>query len=42
MFNFFRLLMPHLDAERGNYGLKESQLAKIYASALLLPPDAAD
>ena len=38
MYNFFRLLMPHLDKERSNYGIKESQLAKIYADALMLPP----
>jgi hypothetical protein len=33
-----RLLMPMLDKDRGNYGLKESNLAKYYAEILLLPP----
>lgn len=37
-----RLLMPQLDRERGNYGLKESFLAKYYAEILLLPPAEAD
>ena len=37
-----RLLMPQLDRERGNYGLKESLLAKYYAEILLLPPQEAD
>jgi hypothetical protein len=33
-----RLLMPQLDRERGNFGLKESLLAKYYSEILLLPP----
>ena len=37
-----RLLMPQLDRERGNYGLKESYLARFYAEILLLPPAEAD
>jgi hypothetical protein len=31
LFGFFRILMPHLDRERGNYNLKEQALAKIYS-----------
>ena len=37
-----RLLMPQLDRQRGNYGLKESNIAKIYAEVLLLPHTEAD
>ena len=38
IFQLMRLLMPQLDRERGNYGLKESLLAKYYSEILLLPP----
>ncbi len=38
MFNFFRLMMPQIDRERGNYGIKEAGLAKMFSDALLLPP----
>jgi DNA ligase-4 len=37
-----RLLLPQLDRERGNYGLKESTLAKYYAEILLLPQNEAE
>jgi len=42
IFQLMRLLMPQLDRERGNYGLKESLLAKYYSDILLLPPAEAD
>lgn len=38
--NFFpivRLMIPACDLERGNYGLKETTLAKLYAGLLSLP-----
>ena len=34
--------MPQLDRQRGNYGLKESNIAKVYADVLLLPPSEAE
>lgn len=34
--------MPQLDRQRGNYGLKESNIAKIYSEVLLLPQSEAD
>jgi DNA ligase-4 len=37
-----RLLMPQLDRQRGNYGLKESNIAKIYSEVLLLPQSETD
>lgn len=42
IFSLMRLLMPQLDRERGNYGLKESTLGKFYSEILLLPPGEAD
>ena len=42
IFGVVRLLLPQLDRERGNYGLKESTLAKFYAEILLLPRFEAD
>jgi len=37
-----RLLVPQLDRERGNYGLKESNIGKFYADILLLPKSEAE
>mmetsp|Transcript_55269 Transcript_55269/g.103840 ORF Transcript_55269/g.103840 Transcript_55269/m.103840 type:complete len:885 (-) Transcript_55269:112-2766(-) len=37
LFPLFRLLLPGIDHERGAYGLKESNLAKMYAEMLALP-----
>lgn len=42
LYAVFRLMMPQLDRERPNYGLKEKNLAKLYAEALMLPPLEAD
>ena len=39
---FMRLLLPSLDRQRGNYGLKESNIAKFYADILTLPQKEAD
>ncbi|GHP12181.1 DNA ligase [Pycnococcus provasolii] len=33
LFAIYRLLLPHLDRERGTYGLKEQQLAKVLCRA---------
>jgi DNA ligase-4 len=37
-----RLILPQLDKERANYGLKEAVLAKLLAEALGLSKDAED
>jgi DNA ligase-4 len=37
-----RLLMPQLDRQRANYGLKETNIARLYADVLLLPPTEAE
>lgn len=37
LFPLFRLLLPAVDQERSTYGLKESNLAKLYGEALGLP-----
>ena len=42
VYMLMRLLLPQLDRQRGNYGLKESNIAKIYAEVLLLPHTEAD
>lgn len=41
-YEFFRLLLPHLDRERQHYGIKEKNLARMFAEALMLPPKEAD
>jgi DNA ligase-4 len=33
-YDVFRLLLPHLDTERGNYNLKEAALGSVYIDAL--------
>jgi DNA ligase-4 len=35
-------LLPQLDRERQHYGIKEKNLAKMFAEALMLPPKEAD
>ena len=35
-------MLPHLDRERGSYGLKEHALSRLFAQALLLPPKEED
>ena len=42
IYEVLRLLMPQIDRQRGNYGMKESNLALIYANALSLPPSEKD
>jgi DNA ligase-4 len=37
LYPLFRLLLPGIDHERGAYGLKESNLAKLYGEMLGLP-----
>ncbi|CAE8619787.1 unnamed protein product [Polarella glacialis] len=37
LYPLLRLLLPGVDHERGAYGLKESNLAKLYADMLALP-----
>lgn len=37
LYPFLRLLLPGIDHERGAYGLKESQLAKLFGEMLGLP-----
>ena len=37
VYQFMRLLMPSLDRQRANYGLKETAIAQIYNNVLLLP-----
>jgi DNA ligase-4 len=41
-FGAMRLILPQLDKERANYGLKEAVLAKLLAEALGLSKDAED
>ncbi|BFI04909.1 DNA ligase 4 [Marchantia polymorpha subsp. ruderalis] len=41
-FSAMRLMLPNLDKERGNYGLKEAVLAKSLAEALCLSKDSED
>jgi len=36
-FSYLRLILPHLDRERGSYGLKEITLGKLVADAFGLP-----
>ena len=42
IYGLFRLILPQLDRERPNYGLKEKTLAKLFSDALMLPPSEAD
>lgn len=41
-FSAMRLILPDLDKERANYGLKEAALAKLLADALGLSKDSED
>ena len=41
-FPVLRLLLPQLDRERGAYGIKEHNLAKIYIRILGLPKEGHD
>lgn len=41
-FSAIRLMLPDLDKERGNYGLKEAVLAKLLADAFGLSKDSED
>ena len=41
-FSAMRLILPDLDKERGNYGLKEAVLAKLLADALGLSKESED
>ncbi|KAL3684731.1 hypothetical protein R1sor_002753 [Riccia sorocarpa] len=41
-FSAMRLMLPNLDKERGNYGLKEAVLAKCLAEALCLSKESDD
>jgi DNA ligase-4 len=42
VFPLMRILLPHLDTERTNYGIKESKLASIYIESLNLSPNSHD
>lgn len=42
VYPLMRLLMPQLDRARGNYNLKETSLARMYADILMLPRKEAD
>ena len=42
MFILIRLIVPQLDNERPNYGVKERQLARLYVDLLALPETSND
>lgn len=42
LYDLFRLLLPHLDDGRTNYGMKEAKLAELYISVLAIPPTSTD